>query len=69
MADSVPREVIDRIVAELERLMGEARDRWTMPKRDSPTHTASWRGRELGYQDALRLLSRAGLASNQEGRR
>ncbi len=58
----VPREVIDGIVAELERLMDDARDKWTLPKRDNPTHTAAWSSRELGYRDALQLLADAGLA-------
>ncbi len=61
-ADLVPREVIGRIVAELERLMDEARDKWTLPKRDDPVHTATWTGREIAYRQALQVLADAGLA-------
>jgi hypothetical protein len=58
----VPRDVIDRIVAELERLAAEACDHWALPKREDPVPTASWRNREMGYRDSLRLLADAGLA-------
>ncbi len=58
----VPRGVIDGIVAELERLMDDARDKWTLPKRDDPIHTAAWSGREIAYRQALQVLADAGLA-------
>ena len=44
-ADSVPREAIDRIVAELEHLTDDARDRSTLPKTRDLTRIAGWRGR------------------------
>ena len=46
-----------------------ARDRWSLPKRTDPTHTAAWSGRELGYKEALRLLGDAGLAPRDPSRR
>ena len=61
-ADPIPREVIAAIVAELERRMNEARDKWSLTKRDSAEHYYAWVGRELGYKAALDLLGDAGLA-------
>ena len=61
-ADSIPRAVIDELVVQLERLMDEAREKWTLPKSEEPTRFASWRGRELAYRNALQLLADAGLA-------
>jgi hypothetical protein len=58
----VPRDVIDRIVVELERLAADACDHWTLPKREDAVLTASWRNREIGYRQSLRLLADAGLA-------
>jgi hypothetical protein len=59
---AVPREIIDQIVAQLERLMDEARDKWSLTKSDDPNRFASWNGREQGYRNALQLLADAGLA-------
>ena len=52
---------IAAIVAELERLMDDARDRSTLPKH-ATDRIAGWRGREIGYREALRLLADARLA-------
>jgi uncharacterized protein YbcC (UPF0753/DUF2309 family) len=47
VADSVPREVINKTVVKLECLMDEASAKWTLPKRDDPIHTAFWQNRDL----------------------
>jgi hypothetical protein len=58
----VSREVIDGIVAELERLQDDATDRWAIPKRDDPQRDAVWQARAGAYRDALKLFGAAGLA-------
>jgi len=60
--DPVQREVIDAIVADLERLMDEARDRWSIPKGADQVRSASWHNREIAYRQVLQLLAAAGLA-------
>jgi hypothetical protein len=54
------------IIAELERLMNEAGARWMLPKSDNKARLEGWRGRELAYREALRLLAEAGLARNRD---
>jgi len=61
-ANAVPREVIDQVVAQLERLTDEARDKWSLTKSNDPTRFAAWNNRELAYRNALQLLADAGLA-------
>jgi hypothetical protein len=58
----VPRETIDSIVAELERLMADARVQWSLPKSDNQARYHAWLGREIAYEEALRLFADAGLA-------
>lgn len=60
--ETVPREVIDQIVGQLERLRDDACDRWTVTKSNDPVRIASWRNREAAYRAALQLLADAGLA-------
>jgi hypothetical protein len=58
----VPRETIDYITSELERLMNDAGARWILPKSDNKARFEGWRGRELAYREALRMFADAGLA-------
>jgi hypothetical protein len=60
--DSVPRAVIDAIVAQFKHLMDEACDRWSLPKSDNPTRFTAWHDRETAYRTALELFADAGLA-------
>jgi len=58
----VPREGIDRIVPQLERVMDDARDRWSIPKGADQVRSASWHNREIAYRQRLHLLAVAALA-------
>lgn len=60
-ADIIPREIIDQIVAEIERLAEDARDRWSLPKHDRPHLQAAWSSRETGYREVLKLFASQGL--------
>jgi hypothetical protein len=44
-AEPIAREVVDRIVVELERLMDGARDKWSLPKSDNPARFTAWHSR------------------------
>jgi len=67
-AGSVPHEVIERVVAELEHLMDEARDKWSLPKSDDPARFTAWHNREMAYRQALQVLADAGLAPKYAAR-
>jgi len=60
--DPVLCHVVAGIVAEFERLMDEARDKWSLPKRVDAHQADLWSGREIGYREALRVMAHAGLA-------
>jgi hypothetical protein len=59
---NAPRETIDRIIVELERLMDEACDKWRLPKSDDPVRFAGWHNRELAYQERLQPFGDVSLA-------
>jgi len=68
-AAAVPREVVEQIVAELERLMDDARDRWSIPKGADQVHSASWHNREIAYRQVLQLLAVSGSAPKYAARK